>query len=290
MNKRKYVFLLFFIFPICAFGADGAEDSVPVFTTPWSRLFSGSEARLSTAITYNAPLSNQEKYIPVSYTESETKNIYNQRVFVSFQYSPLSSFFANLTVRTPLQNINRYRADFVYSFGYDDWRPGTFSLVYSNYGDNNKFFPQEGDRRTKIEQGMITAAYKFSLPNSWNKNILIYPSDSLTCQIGYLYGPRYYSTQESRIRKGKSVLLGSCGYTLKHNYFFRVSTFFYPDRSQQQPWDADYTYSIGYVSGYQPGDLSISYSNYSGTRYFWRGDRNANFRDGTISITWTLPF
>ncbi|GAB4591808.1 hypothetical protein ACVQ8M_07725 [Edwardsiella tarda] len=278
--------------PGLALGAASQAEQAPVkiFTTPWARLFSGSEARFSTALTYSTPLSHQWLNVPLNSEQSEMRNIVNQRMLASFQYSPLSYFFANMTVRVPLQHLNRYRPDFVYSFGYDDWHPGTFSLVYSNYGDNNHFYPQQGQRRTNIEQGTITAAYKFALPDSWNKHLLIFPQDSLTCQVGYSYGPRYYSLQDNQMKRGKSALLGSCGYTLKQHFFFRLSAFYYPDRSQQQPWDSDYNYSFGYVSGYQPGDLSISYGNYSGTRYAWRSDRNANFRQGTINVSWTLPF
>ncbi|WP_073382728.1 hypothetical protein [Edwardsiella piscicida] len=284
--------LLFCTAPLAAQADQGGGTPPPVkvFTTPWARLFSGSEATFSTALTYSMPLSHQWINVPVNDTQSEMRNIVNQRMLASFQYSPLSYFFANMTVRVPLQDLNRYQTDFVYSFGYDDWHPGTFSLVYSNYGDNNHFYPQQGQRRTYIEQGTITAAYKFALPESWNKHLLLFPQDSLSCQVGYSYGPRYYSLQDNQMKRGKNTLLGSCGYTLKQHYFLRVSAFYYPDRGQQQPWDSDYSYSVGYVSGYEPGSLSIHYDNYSGTRYAWRGDRNANFRQGTLNLSWTLPF
>ena len=78
--------------------------------------------------------------------------------------------------------------------------------------------------------------------------------------------------------------------TLLQHYFLRVSSFYYPDSQQQQPWDYDYTYSIGYVSSYLPGAVSVHYDNYTGTRYPWRSDANANFRRGTINLSWTLPF
>lgn len=62
-----------------------------------------------------------------------------------------------------------------------------------------------------------------------------------------------------------------------------------PTVSNSSP-DYDYTYSIGYVSSYLPGAVSVHYDNYTGTRYPWRSDANANFRRGTINLSWTLPF
>ncbi|PPS58478.1 hypothetical protein CRX72_17595 [Pantoea sp. BRM17] len=59
--------------------------------------------------------------------------------FKSLQYSPYSYWFANVTLRAPITDFDRYTTDFRYSFGYDDWHANTFSLVYSNYGDNHLF-------------------------------------------------------------------------------------------------------------------------------------------------------
>ncbi|XQN37476.1 hypothetical protein ACOKXT_13725, partial [Serratia fonticola] len=105
----------------------------------------------------------------------------------------------------------------------------------------------------------------------------------------YTYVARYYSVKSSSLEQNKRSLLTSCGYTLKQHYFLRVSGFYYPQKEQQQPFDYDYTYSFGYVSSYQPGAITIQYSNYTGTRYPWRGNANSNFRQGSINLSWTLP-
>ncbi|KNE87548.1 hypothetical protein PSTG_19067, partial [Puccinia striiformis f. sp. tritici PST-78] len=96
--------------------------------------------------------------------------------------------------------------------------------------------------------GTWTFAYKFALADSIEKHLLINKEDSLICQVGYSYVPRYFSTESNSIKENKNILLASCGYTLLQHYFLRVSSFYYPDNKQQQPWDYDYTYSIGYVS------------------------------------------
>ncbi|VEA67336.1 Uncharacterised protein [Serratia plymuthica] len=274
----------------CAADTVPNQPAVKLFTSPWSRLFSGSETSLSTALTYNSDLAKQPVYVPTGSDSYIVRDKYNQRLLFSMQYSPLSYFFANMTVRVPLQDTNRYSTDFVYSFGYDDWHPGTFSLVYGNYNDNNHFYPASGDRHTYFEQGTWTFAYKFALADNLEKHLLINKEDSLICQFGYSYVPRYFSTESNSIKENKNILLASCGYTLLQHYFLRVSSFYYPDNKQQQPWDYDYTYSLGYVSSYLPGAVSVHYDNYSGTRYPWRSNANANFRSGTINLSWTLPF
>ncbi|CAI0841863.1 MULTISPECIES: hypothetical protein [Serratia] len=280
------------LFSVCGWAADTVpnQPAVRVFTSPWARLFSGSESSFSTALTYNSDLARHPVYVPTGRDASEIHDKYNQRLLLSMQYSPMSYFFANMTVRVPLQDTNKYSTDFVYSFGYDDWHPGTFSLVYGNYSEDNHFYPASGARHTYFERGAWTFAYKFSLPGSLEKHLLINKEDALICQVGYSYVPRYYSLADSGIKRNKSSLLASCGYTLLQHYFLRVSSFYYPDSRQQQPWDYDYTYSIGYVSSYLPGAVSVHYDNYSGTRYPWRSDANANFRRGTINLSWTLPF
>lgn len=117
------------LFSVCGWAADTTpnQPAVRVFTSPWARLFSGSESSFSAALTYNSDLARHPVYVPTGSDSSEIRDKYNQRLLLSMQYSPMSYFFANMTVRMPLQDTNKYSTDFVYSFGYDDWHPGTFS-------------------------------------------------------------------------------------------------------------------------------------------------------------------
>lgn len=273
-----------------AAGDTKQKPIVNVFTTPWSRLFSGSEASFSTALTYSVPLERSAITLPTSRETSETREMLNHRALLSMQYSPLSNFFANTTVNVPLQEVNKYATRFSYSFGYDDWRPNTFSFIYSNYAEDNHFFPQKGKQITEFETGAFTGAYKFELPEGIEKHLLINKDDNIGCQVGYTYSYRYYDSVSDATKRHKNVLLASCGYTLKGRYFLRFSSFYYPEKAQQQPWNSDYTYSFGYISGYKPGAISIRYDNYSGTRYPWKSNSTANFRSGTVSISWTLPW
>jgi hypothetical protein len=66
--------------------------------------------------------------------------------------------------------------------------------------------------------------------------------DAIICQAGY-WVPRYYDLESNDIRKNKMCCLG-CGYT---NNICARHAFWYPDSSQQQPWNGDYSYSFGYA-------------------------------------------
>lgn len=267
--------------------SQGEPVQTGVFTSRWGRLFSGNDNKFSGALSYNSGLKEQWITIPNSSSSAEQKNKINQTLNLSLQYSPWSYWFANITTRVPVTDTSRYTTDFRYSFGYDDWHANTVSLVYSNYGDNH-FWPSGNNRISYFEQGAVTLAYKFSLPKPLEKSLLINDGDSLICQVGYSWVPRYYDLNSNDIRKNKSVVLGGCGYTFKQHFFVRATTFWFPDSSQQQPWNGDYSYSFGYA-GYTPGSLSLQYTNYSGTRYPGHQSGNAKFREGTVSLIWYLP-
>ena len=268
--------------------AQGEPIQAGVFTSRWGRLFSGNKDKFSGALSFTSGLKDQWLTIPNGSESAEQKKKINQLINLSLQYSPYSFWFANVTLRAPIADFSRYTADFRYSFGYDDWHPNTFSLVYSNYGDN-RLFPSGSSRFTYFEQGAFTFAYKFSLPKALEKHLLINEGDSLTCQVSVSWVPRYYSLADNDLRSNKQVGLGGCGYTFKQHFFIRATAFWFPHSEQQQPWNGDYSYSFGYA-GYTPGSLSVQYSNYSGTRFPGRSSSNAKFREGTISLIWFLPF
>lgn len=199
-------------------GASADNESEPiqagVFTSRWGRLFSGNDKKFSGALSFNSGLKEQYVTIPNSSDTATQTNKINQTVNLSLQYSPWSYLFANVTLRAPVRDLTRYSSDFRYSFGYDDWHANTFSLVYSNYGDNH-IWPSGNKRHTYFEQGGVTAAYKFSLPKPLEKHLLINKGDSIICQVGYTWVPRYYDLNSNDIRSNKNVVLGGCGYTLK---------------------------------------------------------------------------
>ncbi|WP_200551968.1 hypothetical protein [Kosakonia sp. LAM2021] len=253
----------------------------------WGRLFAGNKDKFSAALSFNSGLKQQWITIPNNSESASQKNKINQTLNLSLQYSPYSFWFANVITRLPVRDTSRYTTDFRYSFGYDDWHPNTVSLVYSNYGDNH-FWTTGSKRHTYFEQGAFTLAYKFSLPKPIENKLLINKGDALTCQLGYSWVPRYYDAQSDSVKANKNVMLGGCGYTFKQHFFVRATAFWFPDSSQQQPWNGDYSYSFGYAT-YAPGSFSIQYSNYAGTRFPGHKSGNARFREGTVSLIWLLP-
>ncbi|WP_312686308.1 hypothetical protein [Kosakonia sp.] len=267
---------------------DSAEQ-IPAggMNSRWGRLFAGNNKKFTGTVSFNSGLKQQLVTIPNSSESASQKKKYNQTLNLSLQYSPYSFWFANVITRLPMRDTSRYTTDFRYSFGYDDWHPNTFSLVYGNYGDNH-IWTTGNKRHTYFEQGAVTLAYKFSLPKPLEKKLLINKDDALTCQLGYSWVPRYYDLHSDSVRENKNVMLGGCGYTLKQHFFVRATAFWFPDSSQQQPWNGDFSYSFGYAT-YKPGSFSVQYSNYAGTRYPGHGGGNAKFREGTVSVIWFLP-
>ena len=217
---------------------NGEPVQAGVFTSRWGRLFSGNDKKFSGALSFSSGLKEQWMSIPNSSDTATEKKKINQTLNLSLQYSPYSFWFANITSRLPVRDTSRYTADFRYSFGYDDWHANTVSLVYSNYGDNH-FWTSGSRRHTYFEQGAFTLAYKFSLPKPVENTLLINKGDSIICQVGYSWVPRYYDLSSDDIRKNKNVMLGGCGYTFKQHFFVRATAFWFPDSSQQQPWNGD---------------------------------------------------
>jgi hypothetical protein len=265
------------------FNVKDTQKTGEVFTNTWDRLFSGDTHKFSAAITYNSGLEAREHDYRASKNREVTKSMVDQKIFFSAQYAPISYFFANVTVQQSVNYFNQYNTFYNYSFGYDDWHKDTFSLVYGNYNENF-IFPQQGDKTTAFESGSWTAAYKFGLPQFIDK------AQNATCQIGYTITPRYYSDEHEKDQSFKHRGLFGCGYNLPYHLFIRGSAFLYPDNRQKQPWDSDFIYSFGYAL-YQPGSISVQYTNYTGTRFPWSGhSARANFTGGTVSLTWSLPW
>ena len=98
-----------FFCPLVAASETTNTQAVKLFTSPWSRLFSGDENTFSTALTYSSPLKKKMINVPTGkYTSEEIYKV-NQRGLFSMQYSPISYLFANMTVefhyKTPVNTV-----------------------------------------------------------------------------------------------------------------------------------------------------------------------------------------
>lgn len=212
------------------------------------------------------------------------------------RYNPHSYWFAGIAFyRYLLEDRQRpWNPDFTYVFGYDDWHPGTFSLTYGNYG-GNRLSPDRGqrpgvapERRTRFNQGQWSVGYKFALPEALRPVLLFSEKDQLGCSINANLTPRYTDLKSLSTRERKRSYSLGCRYATPSNWHANVTFYHYPDRTQQQPWDPDFTYGLGYFD-WRPGTISVQYNNYSGNRYPWhaRSPGQGMPRNGSISISWS---
>lgn len=182
--------------------------------------------------------------------------------------------------------------DFTYAFGYDDWHPGTWHLVYANYtGTRFRPDPAQGESRFNFPEGQWTAGYKFALPRALQDVLLVGDGDRTICSGNGHLMPRYEDFATGATKSGKKSLSLACRYERASGWFAQAAVYAYPDRSQQQPWDPDFTYGFGYED-WRPGTVSIRYANYSGNRFPGRSvaPGEGAFRSGSVTISWKVDW
>ena len=98
--------------------------------------------------------------------------------------------------------------------------------------------------------------------------------------------PRYVAAATGAEASYKRSLAFGCRYTRPEGWLAHLTLYAYPDRSQQQPWDPDFTYGFGHA-GWWPG-FSVQYDNWSGNRFpgRQRGAGEGTFRSGSVSLHW----
>lgn len=209
-------------------------------------------------------------------------------VTVSVKYNPITYWFAQTTFYAYLEPRKQqaWNPDFSYSFGYDDWHPYTFSLVYSNYG-GNRFHPQPSQQFTVFPQGTFSLGWKFQLPAFIENQLKLTESGSMGWSVAYNVAPRYVDAKTLKMLGPKQVPSLSYRNQFYKNYYWNITFYGYPKLSQEQPWNPDFTYGFGYFD-YRPGKFSIEYNNYSGNRFPWRKSSpgTGTLKNGTISLMW----
>jgi hypothetical protein len=208
---------------------------------------------------------------------------------ISLHYQPVGFWYAQIAISTYLEPGRRssWNGDFTYGFGYDDYHPYTFSLVYSNYG-NNRFTPTQGDPVSELDHGAISLAWKAPLPDPIARPFLIDPTLSINCHIGVDASPRY-DTSAGSTESWKTSTSLSCNYPITSHLFASLTAYVY--ERGQQPWDPDFTYTFG-LADYRSDHFSIIYANYSGNRYPGRhmSPGTGRFLDGGLFINWNHGF
>jgi hypothetical protein len=204
------------------------------------------------------------------------------------RYEPRESWFATVTGYAYLEPDRRqpWQGDFSYAFGYDDWRPNTFSLLYSNYGNNRASGQDAGER---FLEGTVSGAYKFNLPAVIAEPMLIDRSQTIGCRVAYNVSPRY-ERENGSIASDKHSAQAGCRYPIWKRAYFDWTVYTYL-RGEQRSWDPDFTYGFGWFD-WRPHRVSVQYSNYSGNRWPGRepAPRTGRFRDGQVTVTWGHAF
>lgn len=175
---------------------------------------------------------------------------------------------------------------------YRPWKPLTLTgsvIVYPLSGQQKPWSPDFTFRAVYQLNRRLTLEYGDYNDNRWTHlkpDVLLDGTAWLTWQLPQLpTGGSLLKTLNCSAALGVPLQpkLGdphvrtslSCGLSPFSGLSMRVSANLYPDK-HQQVWDPDFTYSVSYQVVKR---LTVSYSNYSGNRWFWR-PREASARGG----------
>jgi hypothetical protein len=223
-------------------------------------------------------------------------------VSASFKYNPISYWYISTTFIGYLDFESddiwcpdcraAWDPDFSYSFGYADWHPYTFSLIYSNYGGNrlnpNK---EKGEKVTDFKGGSISLGWNFPIPRYIEELFIVHDTGGIGAAVNYNLTPEFMNLESLSEETWKQSISLSLKYTIYKWWYANITFYYYPESWQQQPWDPDFTYGFGYFD-WHTGTISIQYNNYSGNRYPWRKDKKGagTFEDGAITISWSWVY
>jgi hypothetical protein len=217
-------------------------------------------------------------------------------VQAALRWTPLadSGWFAQLVAHRYLRSDRQqaWHPDFSYAFGYEHFRPGTWSLVYANYtGTRLRPDRQAREGRFNFPQGQWTLSHRFELPAALEPVLLMGDGDNALCSANAHLVPRFTDFRTGGERSGKKSLSLGCRYTRPEGWFAEAALYAWPSRGEQQPWDPDFTYGFGYEHP-GPGRLTVKYNNYSGNRFPGRdrGPGEGTLRSGSISLTWSAEW
>lgn len=264
-------------------------------TTPALPQSTGSERRwpVSVRLSLDYPLRANEDTGSASIgAGSQGAPAVSPTAQAAFRWTPVAGghWYAQATLLRYLRpSLKRpWNPEFTYGFGYDDWHPRTWSFTYGNY-NGNRLDPDRatGEHRWNFDRGTWTAAYKFDLPDPWKRD----SRDQFGCRAGVNLTPRYTEAASAALREWKQSATLGCRYALAGGWFASFTAVAWPKGSQQQPWDPDFTYGFGYFN-WRPGGLSVQYNNYSGNRWPGRerAARQGTLRNGSLSVSWNLPW
>ena len=228
--------------------------------------------------------------IPANATNGPSNN--NMTTTLSLKYTILGNWFVSGTLYYywDADQQQPWNPDFTYVFGYSDWRPYTFSLMYANYG-GNRFKATDEQPVTNFNQGTWSLGWKFPVVDPVKSWLTFTDEGAIGCQIDFNYTPEYFDLATTSYMTGHKTLSLGCKYSIFGNWYVNGTAFYYFDSSQKQPWNPDYTYGFGYFD-WRPGTITIQYNNYSGNRWNSsdRADGTGRFKDGSITLAYSFSF
>jgi hypothetical protein len=246
---------------------------------------------LSGNVGINFPLTKTEAAnIPDDNTQGSANH--NITGTLSLKYVIAGNWFVSGTFYAYVDRDQQqpWNPDYTYVFGYSDWRPYTLSLIYSNYG-GNRFSPGPGEKATYFERGTWSLGWKFPITSPVKEWFTLTDEGAIGCQIDYNLTPEYFDLESVSYQKNQKTFSLGCKYAIFGNWYVNATAFYYPDKTQQQPWNPDYTYGFGYFD-WRPGTFTIQYNNYSGNRWnsSQRGENTGRFKDGAITLAYSFSF
>ncbi|MDV7213396.1 hypothetical protein [Azotobacter beijerinckii] len=110
---------------------------------------------------------------------------------------------------------------------------------------------------------------------------------STSCAVSSEYGFRYYDNASEKKKSGKEKFSLTCASMFFSNVTMRGTANYYPEHSDQQPWDPDYTFSLVY---HYSKNIDLEYSNYSGNRFPWHDKKGTGgLGSGSLRASHAIP-
>jgi poly(3-hydroxybutyrate) depolymerase len=102
--------------------------------------------------------------VPVFYDNStNAKKDWKQSISLYTKYTIYKSFYIDVNMFYYLNQSQQqpWDPDFNYTFGYFDWRAGTFSFRYNNYSGNRFFWRNRNDNTGRFSDGFFSIAWSW---------------------------------------------------------------------------------------------------------------------------------
>ncbi|MCB1656632.1 MAG: hypothetical protein KDI39_00190 [Pseudomonadales bacterium] len=244
----------------------------------WNNLFRGVSVRLA----YSYPLT---KSLSAQGLDNQGESATNSTLQMGLKYTPISYWYLNANFIRYLQpELQKpWDADISYSFGYDDWHPYTLSLSYSNTLGNSLV-----SKKPSFNEGTWVLGWKLPLSDGLKNILLTGYGDTMGCSSAFSLTPKYSDSVTKTTQSNKMSLSLGCKYTIFGGWYINFNALYYPDSSQKQPWNPDFTYGFGYFD-WHPGTISVQYNNYSGNRFNQSktATGTGEFKNGSISVAWS---